>query len=180
VDTLYAVEAPGYSTWAWSSQLKGTVTGRDLMGEGRLAAPTRADLYLYATPERLEARGDVYFFDDELAGRFDSVSLDIELLSASGAGPDDCALEPRGWVGLRDSDAYWYDLVFLPREDDDLTGEGYENDPYGDCDGCGALFVRGVEAGVVCPDFSGLFDGALTPPDAADFVLTLRDAMEAP
>jgi hypothetical protein len=180
VDSLYQVEAPGYSTWAWSSQLTGTATGRDLVTEGRFQAPARADLYLYATggdAGRLEARGDVYFFDDLLADRFDSAALDIELLAPESAGPDDCALEPRGWIGLRDENAYWYDLVFLPRYDD-ATDEDYANDPYGDCVGCGTLFVRGVEAGTVCPDFSGIWSGPLSPPAAEDFILTLRDALE--
>ena len=125
--------------------------------------------------ERLELRGNVLLFDALLQGRFDSVAADLEFVGTLGAGPEDCTAEPRGWMGLRDENAWWYDLVFLPRYDDDIIAENYANDPLSVCDGCGTLFVRGVESGEVCVDFEDLFDKDPELPDLEEFILTLHN-----
>lgn len=178
-DALYRVDAQDYTRWSYSSLVDGTVTGIDPFPAGSLAPDGwRTDLYLYHSGgdiDRLEARGNVYLFTGRMQGRFDSMAMDLEVVGELGAGPDDCTLEPRGWIGLRDEDANWYDLVFLPRDDSDITGPDYPNDPLSDCDGCGTLYLRGVESGEVCPDFGFLFDGSRQPPPVQDFVHSLRD-----
>lgn len=178
-DALYRVDADGYTRWSYSSLVDGTVTGSDPFPPGSLAPDGwRTDLYLYQSGgdiDRIEARGNVYLFEGRMQGRFDSMAMDLEVVGTLGAGPSDCTLEPRGWIGLRDEDAFWYDLVFLPRDDSDITGPDYPNDPLSDCDGCGTLYLRGVESGEVCPDFSFLFDGTREPPSVDEFILSLRD-----
>jgi len=176
-DALSRVDAEGYSRWTWSSLIQGSLTGTDVFTGTATPGGVRADLYLYASGgdvEYMEARGDVYLNEEPILGRFDSLSMDIAMIEARSAGPDDCALEPLGYLSIRDTDAYWYDLVFLPRYDENATDEDYPNDPYGECDGCGTLYVRGLEQGEVCVDFSFLWEGALTPPDIEDFVTSLR------
>ena len=153
-DSIYEVEADGYTTWTWSSLLTGTVGGTDVFDGTATPGGYRADLYLSATggvSDRIEARGDLYMFTDLLAGRFDSIAADLTLIGPLGAAPDACTLEPYGWIGLRDPDAFWYDLVFLPAELEDYQ-DPYANDPLGDCDGCGTLYIRGVDQGQVCVD----------------------------
>ena len=183
-DSLYLAEAEGYERWVYSSLVEATVTGRDVFDPATSLTPDgfRTDLYLYATGgdvDTVELRGNAYFFGPVLAGRFDSVAVDLTWTGPTGAGPDDCAAEPSGYISLRDEDAFWYDLVFLPASEDDATGEDYENDPYSGCDGCGTLYVRGLPQQELCPDLSFLWDGAITRPEVEDFVLTLRD-LEAP
>ena len=56
----------------------------------------RTDLYVSVTggdEERIETRGNVYLFEEVLAGRFDSVAVDLDVIGEVGAGPDDCLLE---------------------------------------------------------------------------------------
>jgi hypothetical protein len=181
-DALTLVEAAdGYRAWTYTSLVVGTATG-DLAFDP-VGSPTpgglRTDLYRRATggnDATLEARGNVYLFEHRLQGRFDSIGLDLELRGEAGAGPEDCTKEPRGWIALRDEDAYWYDLVFEPRFSGDPDDPDYPNDPYSACDGCGTLYVRGLEQeGVeVCLDLSFLWDSALTSPDPTDFAFTLR------
>lgn len=182
-ETVYRVQAPDYTRWTWQSLVDATVTGADAFGTADQAG-WRADLYMAAAggeAPSLELRGNAFFFQPRVAGRFDSLNAELVF----GADPD-CTLEPRGWIGLRDGDAYWYDLVFLPLVDGGAgDGSGYDNPGYGACDGCGTLYVRGLEAtdyvveyGEVCPDFGEgwqLSDDQV--PDPADFLLTLREAL---
>lgn len=126
-----------------------------------------------------EPRGNIFLFDSKLAGRFDSVEIDLAFAGPGAAAPTECADEPRGWIGLRDENAYWYDVVFQPRYDEDVTGTGTTNPPYGACDGCGAIYIRGVEQvealGEVCLDFDFVFsESPVTPPATADYVLPLH------
>ena len=125
--------------------------------------------------DRLEARGNVYLFEGRIQDRFDSIVVDMELIGDLGRGPDDCVLEPRGYIGLRDTNAYWHDLVFLPRYEDDLTNNGFPNEPLSVCDGCGTLYIRGVKTVDVCVDFSSVFSGGLIRPPIEDFVQSLHD-----
>ena len=87
--------------------------------------------------------------------------------------------EPRGWIGLRTEDAYWFDIVLQPRFDDDPTADPYDNADYSPCDGCGTLYVRGLEQTdiTVCPDLSFLWNGGLTHPAPTDFALSIRDQL---
>ena len=134
---------------------------------------SRADQYVYVEggdTARLESRGNLYLFEDRIADRWDSVAMDLELVGDDGAGPGDCTLEPTGWLSLRDTNAYWYDVVFLASEADTVDTSTDTS-----CDGCGTLYIRGVESGTVCPDLSAAWDGRLDPPDVADFVLSIHD-----
>jgi hypothetical protein len=128
--------------------------------------------------EQVEIRGNAYFFSPMIAGRFDSVAMDLALLGPGALGPEDCALEPRGWIGLRDEEAYWYELVFGPLATDDATGGDTSSEAYTDCDGCGKLYIRGTEVtevGTVCPDLEAARQSAaLSPPEATDYVLPLH------
>ncbi len=176
-EAIYQVTAPGYSHWTWSSLVQGTVEGSNATP---LTGGWRSDLYLYSIggdAEHLEVRGNAYFPELRIQDRFDSVAMDLVLDGALGATSETCTLEPAGWIGLRDEQAFWYDLVFMPLNDD-----GYIDDPYTSCDGCGQLFLRGVEApvdlGTVCVDLSSIF-AELAPPDPEDFVYTLHQT-EAP
>lgn len=187
-DSLYQVDASGYKRWTYGSTVTGTISGGDALDASTHPVPGgfRSDMYLYATGgdvDSLEARGDVYMLEDRIADRFDSVSLDLTFQGELGAGPGECTLEPVGWIGLRDENAWWYDLVFLPLEGDGSADSGYINDDYSACDGCGTLYLRGLEAtheyGEVCVDFSSLFAGDIVAlPDASAFVFTLRDYVE--
>lgn len=177
-EALSLSEAEGYSRWTWSSSIDATVGGSAVIDP---AGPTpdgwRVDLSMFVVggnEDRVEIAGNAYWFGPYLAGRFDSVDVDLELLGPSAAGPDDCLLEPRGHIAIRDGDAIWYDLVFLPRTTDDLEGEPWPNDPLSECDGCGTLFVRGVDYGEVCPDLQQFSDGRLQPPLVEAFVFPLR------
>ncbi len=177
-DSVYVSEGEGYETWTYTTLVEGTVSGSDIFAETLTPDGWRTDLYLFYSggdADRLEARGNVYLFDGRIHDRFDSIVVDMELVGEVGRGPDDCILEPRGYIGLRDSNAYWYDLVFLPRYEDDLTNNNYPNDPLSVCDGCGTLYIRGVKTEEVCVDFSSVFAGGLTRPAIEEYVLTLHD-----
>lgn len=181
-DSYYRVEAEGYRRFVYSSTVNATLTGTDVFDPATSITPKgyRTDLYQSITGgdvDRYEARGNVYLFEPQLQGRFDSIGVDLELQGVLGAAPDDCTQEPRGWIGLRDADAYWYYVVFQPRFQDDIVGEEYPNDPLSVCDGCGRLYVQGVEqeGRDVCLDLSFLFqEGAFPLPNPDDYVLPLH------
>lgn len=185
-DAVSITEGSGYTRWTYSSLVSGTMTGTSMFPAGsETEGGWRTDMSLYYSggdADLLEAMGNIYLFERRMQGVFDSVAIDIEFVGPTGAAPDDCSLEPRGWIGVRDENAWWYDVVFEPRYAEEGTGEDYENDPYTACDGCGTLYVRGIEQeGVqVCPDLSFLWTGALAPPDPEDFALSLRDSLEDP
>ncbi|MES2645173.1 MAG: hypothetical protein V4850_37140 [Myxococcota bacterium] len=172
-DAVSLSEAPGYARYTWSSLVAGTVTGSEVFVGTSTPGGYRTDLYLYAEggdAERLEARGNLYLYEDRIADRFDSVAMDLSYVGPTNAAPTDCTLEPTGWLSVRDADAYWYDLVFLPAD-----AEAPETGVSAACDGCGELYVRGVPAGQVCVDLSLAWDGRLAPPSIADFALSLHD-----
>lgn len=179
-DYTYQVNAANdYSRWIYRTTVDGTVTGTDVFSGTLTPRGWRTDLYLELTGgdvDHIEARGNVYMFEPQLGDRFDSIQVDLDLPGEKGAGPDDCILEPLGWIGVRDPDAVWYDLVFLPRFTDDIIGEEYPNDPLSECDGCGTLYIRGIEAGEVCIDLASAFAAAESAvPQTEEFVLTLHD-----
>ncbi|MFT7521695.1 MAG: hypothetical protein ACI9MC_003847, partial [Kiritimatiellia bacterium] len=183
-DGLTVVDAAdGYNAWTYSSLVAGTATGSLAFDEATSDTPGgyRTDMYRRATGgsgdgDTVEARGNLFFFEHRIQERFDSIVLDVEFRGPAGAGPDDCLKEPRGWIGVRDENAFWYDLVFEPRYDGDPTDSDYPNDPYTACDGCGTLYVRGLEQESleVCLDLSFLWDGVLSPPDIKEYAYTLH------
>lgn len=185
-DSLSKIEdSTGFTRWTYSSLVNATVTGSFAFpADSPTPGGFRTDMYLFYTGgdvDGIEARGNVYYFDHRLIDRFDSIAMDIEFAGPTGATPDVCTTEPRGWIGVRDSDAYWYDVVFEPRSDPDATNPDYEPDPYTSCDGCGTLYIRGIPQEIqVCPDLSFLWQGALVPPEGTDFALSMRNLLEAP
>jgi len=183
-DSVTRVTAPGYERWTYSSTLSATLTGIDAFDPIAALTPGgwRAEMYTYASggdADFLELRGDLYLFDHRIQDRFDSVSLDIELPGPTGSAPDACQLEPKGWIGVRDENAFWIDVVFLPLEGSSAPVPAYDDPQYTVCDGCGTVYVRGLEAGPIgeiCPDFGSLWQGGgITVPPVEDYVLDVRD-----
>ncbi len=180
-DTLSRVEAPDYLRWTWSSEVLGDASG-SLLGED-----WRADVYLYAVGDDagasgVELRGNVYTPGALIAERFDSIAVDLSFATPETTAPEGCALEPSGWIAVRDADAWWYDLVLAPRTTD-TSAVADPDEPWSACDGCGTLYVRGLPQTEreVCLDFSFLWDYLITPPEPAEFALSLRDLLpEAP
>jgi len=161
-DHFDLVTAGDYEQWSYASTVAATVQGE---------TSWRADHYVRYTggEERsFEARGEIHLLDGLLQDRFDSVAMDLRLDDPDHPSADGCSLEADGWLGLRDENAFWYDLVFQPRVDP----EGYANDPYGACDAVGTLYLRGEEIGTVALELSDApwSAGLLIPPDPADFV----------
>jgi hypothetical protein len=65
----------------------------------------------------------------------------------------------------------------MPQNAGDSTG--YLDEDHSTCDGCGILYLRGIETenyGQICPDFSGLWlsENSMILPEATDFLLTLQ------
>ena len=186
-DAVTTLNAGDYFRYTWSTNTVGTATGTDIFEPASSLTPGgwRADVYVAVEGgdvERIEARGDMYLFEKRIADRFDSVSMNIEFIGELGAGPDDCTLEPRGWIGLRDENAWWLDIVFQPVGDDDGT-DGTPEDDYTQCDGCGTAYVRGVEQtielGEMCLDMTGIWGSEqLDPADPESYVFNIRDLSE--
>jgi hypothetical protein len=186
-DAVTTINAGDYFRYTWSTETVGTATGTDIFEPAASLTPGgwRADTYVAVEGgdvERITARGDLYMFEKRIADRFDSVSMNIEFIGELGAGPDDCTLEPRGWIGLRDENAWWLDIVFQPVGDDDGTSETNEDD-YTVCDGCGTAYVRGVEQtielGELCIDMTGVWGSdQLAPADPESYVFNARDFLD--
>ncbi len=160
-------EGPDYHQWSWTRSLRGTARGSEL------ERSLRADLSVRSAggeSTEFEGQGELHLLDGLVAGRFDSIGLDLWL----GGG---CEAEPVGWIGLRDPDATWFDLVFQAPETDSAP---YANPPYGACEGCGTLYVRGVAQAEVCLDLAVLLEDPTPPPAAAGFVPSTRALLEAP
>ena len=181
-DAMYRSESVDYLQWSYTTNIAGTSRGSaSHPASATIPGGFRAELFLNYTGgevSSMEARGELYLQERRLQQRFDSISVDIALAGPGALGPDDCSEEPLGWISLRDENAYWYDLIFQPRYEDDATDEDFENLPYGECDGCGTLYIRGVQVDTVCMDFSWFWDGSLGTPDPEDYVLPLREGMQ--
>lgn len=188
-DALTLAQGADFERWTYTSRVEGTVTGELAFPTAQGATTTpggyRTDLNRRSTggsEDGLEVQGNLYLFEHRIADRFDSLAVDLAFVGPAGAGPNDCTAEPSGWIGLRDSDAFWYDLVFEPRRGGDPQDPDYDNDPYSGCDGCGTLYLRGLEQpGIeVCLDLGFLWQGALQRPSIQDYAFTLRTLGEAP
>ena len=187
-DAVTTITAGDYFRYTWSSETVGTATGTDTFEPASSVTPGgwRADVYVAVEGgdvERIVARGDMYLFERRIADRFDSVSMNIEFIGELGAGPDDCTLEPRGWIGMRDENAWWLDIVFQPVGDDDGTTDNATDPDYSACDGCGTAYVRGVEQtielGEMCLDITGIWGSdQLQPADPESYVFNVRDFLE--
>jgi hypothetical protein len=162
----------GSRVWTYHSEVVGNVTGSLAFGGTSTPGGFRTDLDLWYSggdDEWFEAIGNLFLYEDTFAGDFDSLWLDMELQGEAGASADDCTLEPRGVISVRDTEAHWYDLVFAPRYDSALD---YENEPYSACDGCGTLYYRGSEQPTaICPDWDALRDELAAPPSLESFDL---------
>lgn len=170
-DSYYQSFDPAGNSWTYSAQVEGTVSGDLSFPEGAVfTGGLREALYInykVGTQDLLTLRGDVFLLQ-ETFDRFDSVSLDITLYGSRGAPPNACLKEPYGYIGLRDTSAYWYEVVFMP------IGGPDDNTDDAACDGCGTLFVRGVEQETpICLSFDGLWE-ALSPPSFDDYVFSTR------
>ena len=180
-DSFLRVQTDSTDEWAYNSRVDGTLTGSAPQVHGIPAGGLRADLVLSYRGGDVntldDARGNVFFFEHRIGDRFDSIAIDLTH-AAPANNASDCPDEPYGYISLRDENAFWYDLVFQPRYGVDDTG--FTNEPYTECDGCGIIYVRGLDQGIdVCPDLSFLWDGAtLTPPAIDDFLLSSRDLPE--
>lgn len=157
--------------WTYSASVSGTVSGTLPFSEGSTyTGGWREDLYLNYTggdADQLTMRGDLFLLQ-ETFDRFDSVSLDMTLYGAKGAPPGTCLKEPYGYIGLRDTNAYWYEVIFMPMDETEAGAESPE------CDGCGTLFVRGVEqATPVCVSFDSVWE-TLSPPVINDYIYSVR------
>ncbi|TVQ92517.1 MAG: hypothetical protein EA397_06825 [Deltaproteobacteria bacterium] len=184
-DSLSLTTTSESETWTYTSRIAGVATGQFIFDDSPTPGGFRVGLYRRSTggdADTLETRGNLYLFEHRIADRFDSFAVDLEFSGPLGAGPDDCTLEPTGWIGLRDEDAFWYDLVFEPRRGGDPQDPEYDNEPYTGCDGCGTLYLRGLEQPTleVCMDFDFLWDGLLDHPRIQDYAFTLRNLGEAP
>ncbi len=183
-DSVTTLEAGDYRRFTWSSATNGTATGTDIFEPASSLTPGgfRADLYVAVQGgdvERIEARGDMYLANSRIEERFDSISMNIEFIGNLGAGPEDCTLEPRGWIGLRDENAWWLDIVFQPIGDEDGT-DGAPSDSLTECDGCGTAYVRGIdqtiELGELCVDMTRIWTSdQLAPPDPTTYIFNARD-----
>ncbi|TNE87636.1 MAG: hypothetical protein EP330_17700 [Deltaproteobacteria bacterium] len=177
-DSLLRIQTESGDEWTYNSLVDATVTGTAAASHGMPAGGLRADLvlsYRGGDVRTLEdARGNVFFFEHRIGDRFDSIAIDLTHAAPSN-NANDCPDEPLGYISVRDENAFWYDLVFQPRYG--AGDEGYENLPYTECDGCGNIYVRGLDQGIeVCPDLSFLWDGStLNAPVVEDYLLSTRD-----
>ena len=178
--SLVSSTSPFYKSWSWSSTVNGTTTGTTLFApSSRTPQGWRADLYLSTqggSAETLSIRGDAYFFEPVIEGNFDSLSAELDWASPESSGPTDCSLEPRGILSIRDPSAIWYDLVFLPLEDSSAGDTGAN----AACDGCGTLFVRGVEVTELCVDLSFVWNGTLDEPELEGWAFDVRSPEPEP
>lgn len=178
-DAVLRVDAAEYVSWTYSARTDATLSGAlvDTLAPGGL----RADLFARSTggdADTLELRGNVHLFEHRIQDRYDSLTVDLLWAAPHSTAPDACADEPAGWIGIRDDNAYWTELIFQPRYDDDVTDDPYDNDPFNRCDGCANVYIRGVlQDFTVCPDFSFVWDGALSAPEAADYALDMRSLL---
>ena len=177
-------DASDATTWepgggfSYTSSVEGQVSGDAVYGDGSpVPGGWRGDATLdYDASGNLTIDANLFLFGEPLIDRFDAVVVDLSFDA-------DCGSEPRGHVGLRGTDGYWFDVYFLPPFDVDAPESAESNAyPYelidvATCDGCGTLFVRNVlidGAAPVCPDFDGA-RAALAAPAVGDYILTLHE-----
>ncbi|MBX2796972.1 MAG: hypothetical protein KTR31_04860 [Myxococcales bacterium] len=118
--------------------------------------------------------------------RYTSVRYDLQV-------DGDCALEPRGYIGIRGNEGFWFDVYFLPlydAEEDPARASAFPFEAIDnlECDGVGTLFVRNLdlrEEEAADPDFDreitidfGAIIAALPTPSLDGYVFTLQDLPE--
>ena len=155
--------------WSYSTTVAGTVRGQDAVDEGMAY---RSDLSFSASGHQntstLSLSGEMYWLRYRVQDRFDTLIASLSMVDPAVHTSDECPDEPVGRVSLRDTGGVWYDLVFTPTND--LEEQI--------CDGCGTLYLRGLETieyGEVCPDFSTIWPGYnIRIPTNEEFILTIQ------
>lgn len=162
------------ASWtAGGMELEGAVHLEDGFGPPDMRMPS-----LSASPELTNVTNWVQGMP-----RYTSVRFDLDF-------DGDCALEPRGYVGVRGNEGFWFDVYFLPKYDpvEDLSRASsfpFEAIDNLDCDGIGTLFVRNLDLRQVeriSPewsreiqiDFASIIS-AMPTPDLAGFTFSLQD-----
>lgn len=161
-DSLRMRVAPGggKTVEGYSMSFDGIVGGSDLFAD---ATGWRSTLEFDYQPGSFSIIGNLFMFEQVVDGRFDAWSYQLE------EGDTTCAKEPEGWLAVRAIDGFWFELDYETPLDYGDTGKVPDTDPYAACDGCGTLYVRGIdqlerqEVGVLCPDFSTAWSGIATP-----------------
>lgn len=178
-DSVQRTDATGYSAWSYNTVVDATLGGPgiDSLAPGGL----RAELVRNTTggdTTTLDLRGNVFFFEHRIDERYDSLSVNLSWGTPDSLGPDACTEEPAGWLGLRDENAFWYELVFQPRYTD--SDNPYDDSAFNPCDGCAVLYVRGIEQPTrICPDLSALWE-QLSAPEPSAFALDMRTLLMEP
>lgn len=163
-DAFTTGEEDGATTMSYESQL-------DYMYQGAgYAAAYRVQMYsavLRTDVETYTFRGELTTPGALIEERFDTVRLDTTWEDADGV---NCAREPRGYIGLRDLDGVWFELVFSPTDD----GEWAEVEDT-DCDACGTLYVGGVAWDRLCPGISrDTVEEWIETPSTEEYVFSLH------
>ncbi len=163
--------------WSYASTMEGQFSGPVAYGaDSPVPGGFRGSSDVaYDSSGTLHVDANLYFFGDPLLDRFDAIAVDIDF-------EDGCTDEPLGYIGLRGTDGFWFDIYFLPRyaaDDPTAAASAYPYELIEDptCDGCGSLFVRNVRAELpndVCPDFASVAAG-LGAPTIDEYVMTLHD-----
>ena len=120
--------------------------------------------------------------------RFTSVRFDLEV-------DDDCALEPKGYVGVRGNEGFWFDVYFLPLydiEEDPALASAFPFEEIDNvaCDGIGTVFVRNLDlkeedeadqgwSREISVDLGAIMS-ALPTPTERGYVFTLQDLPKDP
>lgn len=182
VEFQFDGEASDAVTWtdgafSYTSSIEGQVAGLAMFGsDSAVPGGFRGNVAIdTSSAGNLTLDANLFLFGEPLLGRFDSIVADLEFT-------DECSEEPVGYVGIRGTDGYWFDVYFLPRYDPDdgtVDSQAYPYEIIDDavCDGCGHLFVRNVQiedVPLVCPDFGGV-RSSVTAPAVDEYVLTLHD-----
>jgi hypothetical protein len=86
-----------------------------------------------------------------LSGEMTTVSYDGVFIY-DGSYPGSCSKEPYGAISLLTREGVWYDVVF---DGPSAVGAAVDSSV---CDGCGMAFFGGTSLGLVCADFSILYE----------------------
>ncbi|MEM6926953.1 MAG: hypothetical protein AAF602_08505 [Myxococcota bacterium] len=120
--------------------------------------------------------------------RYTSVRFDLEF--GDDLDGNFCGLEPRGYVGVRGNEGFWFDVYFLPKYDraeDPARGGAFPFEEIDnlDCDGIGTAFIRNLDLrtdDAEDPNWSreiqfdfGAILAALPSPGVEDFLYPLQE-----
>lgn len=122
-------------------ELNGAVHVEDGFGPADTRPPFRPSVYQSRPPVSPELQNVTNW--TEGMPRFTSVRFDLDF-------DGDCPNEPRGYVGVRGNEGFWFDVYFLPKYDPEeelsrASSFPYESIDNVECDGIGTLFVRNLD-----------------------------------